>query len=163
MNEQTGDDVLTSEEMLLWRGFLAWNQAVLSDVARDLLTETGLSSAEFQILVRLSESKNRGLEQRQLAASLEWSPSRLSHQLSRMETRGHLTRASEGPGHVVEIALTPRGHELLLSALHVHARAVRRSFLTALTAGHRKALLELASSIDRARAAPTAGSDSTAI
>ena len=148
MTEQTDDDVLTSEEMVLWRGFLAWNQAVLSDVARDLLTETGLSSAEFQILVRLSESATHGLEQRELAASLEWSPSRLSHQLSRMETRGQVTRDTQGPGHVVQIALTPRGHELVLSALHVHARAVRRSFLSSLTAGHRKALLELAERTD---------------
>ena len=107
-----------------------------------------LSSAWFQILVRVSESITRALEQRELSASLEWSVSRLSHQLSRMERRGQITGDTEGPGHVVEIALTPRGQELVLSALHVHARAVRRSFLTALTPGHRKALLELAARTD---------------
>ena len=90
-----------------------------------------LSSAWFQILVRLSESTTRDLEQRELSASLEWSASRLSHQLSRMERRRQITRDTEGPGHVVEIALTPRGQEVVLSALHIH------------TPGHRKALLEL--------------------
>jgi len=76
-----------------------------------------------------------------LSASLEWSASRLSHQLSRMERRRQITRDTEGPGHVVEIALIPRGQELVLSALHVHARAVGRSFLTALAAGSEKLFL----------------------
>jgi len=65
-----------------------------------------------------------------------------------MERRGQITRDTEGPGHVVEIALTPPGQEFLLSALHVHTRAVRRSFLTALALGRRKALLELAARTD---------------
>src|ERR1700712_772269 len=138
------DRSLTAEEMLLWRGFLAWNQSVLSEVARELLSETGLTSAEFQILVRLSESPPRTLEQRELAADLEWSASRLSHQLSRMQKREQITRTTNGAGHVVQIALTPRGHDLVMSALHVHARAVRRTFLAALTADHRRALTDLA-------------------
>ena len=45
--------------------------------------------------------------------------------------KGQITRDTEGPGHVVEIALTPRGQEVVLSALHIH------------TPGHREALLEL--------------------
>jgi len=58
-----------------------------------------------------------------------------------MERRRQITRDTEGPGHVVEIALIPRGQELVLSALHVHARAVGRSFLTALAAGSEKLFL----------------------
>ena len=48
-----------------------------------------------------------------------------------MKRRGQITRYTEDPGHVVEIALTPRGQELALSALHIH------------TSGLRKALFEL--------------------
>ena len=95
-----------------------------------------LSLAEIQILLRLSESTTRDLEQRELSASLEWSTSRLYHQLSRMERREQITRDTEGPGHVVEMALTPRGEEFLLSALHIH------------TPVHRKALLELVALTD---------------
>ena len=47
-----------------------------------------------------------------------------------MKTKGQITRDTEGPGHVVEIALTPRGQELVLSALHIHTPGHRKPFLS---------------------------------
>jgi DNA-binding MarR family transcriptional regulator len=143
MNDDNSLSALSAEEMGLWRGFLAFNQTVLGEVARELLAETGLSAAEFQILVRLMESKDGSMEQRAVASGLEWSASRISHQLTRMESRGQLTRSTQGAGHVVNVTLTELGRELVTSALVVHASAVRRSFLGALTADHRRALLAI--------------------
>ncbi|GGF22648.1 transcriptional regulator [Subtercola lobariae] len=142
---ETSSSLLSADEMLLWRGFLSWSQTVLSDVARELLHQTGLTAAEFQILVRLYESPSGALEQRTLATDLDWSASRLSHQLSRMQSRGQLIRHTEGAGHVVDVTLTDHGRTLVTSALHVHAEAVQNSFLSTLTPAHRQALLALTS------------------
>lgn len=60
-----------------------------------------------------------------------------------MESRGQLTRSTQGAGRVVNVTLTELGGELVTSALVVHASAVRPSFLGALTADHRRALLAL--------------------
>jgi DNA-binding MarR family transcriptional regulator len=144
MDKDTSPSTLTTDEMALWRGFLAFNQAVLGQVARELLAETGLSAAEFQILVRLLESTHGSLEQREVASGLEWSASRVSHQLARMQARGQLTRTTQGAGHVVTVALTELGRTLVESALEVHAAAVRHAFLDALTPEHREAIAALA-------------------
>jgi DNA-binding MarR family transcriptional regulator len=139
---------LTAQEMQLWRSFLVWNETVLSAVARELLSQTGLTTAEFQILVRVSESPTHTLEQRHLASSLQLSATRLSHQLSRMQAREQITRQSPGAGHVVVVTITEMGLKLVSSALSIHAKAVRRSFLEPLLEHQREALNEI---VTRAR------------
>jgi DNA-binding MarR family transcriptional regulator len=126
---------LSPHERDLWRGFLAWSESVTASVARTLAEEGDLSVPEFEILVRLWEAPEHSLGQQSLGDSLSWSPSRLSHQLGRMEKRALLTRESAGSGRHMTVRLTPAGAEATSRALHVHAEAVRLFFLTPLGDG----------------------------
>jgi DNA-binding MarR family transcriptional regulator len=56
------------------------------------LGEAGLSSADFQLLVPLSEAPDDRLRARDLGKAGMWDRSRLSHQLRRMEQRGLICR-----------------------------------------------------------------------
>lgn len=121
---------LTDAEQQLWRDFLAFSEGVTAHVARDLTESTGLSVSDFEILVRLQESPEHALEQRALVDSLGWSPSRTSHQISRMQRRRLVERRGNGSGRAVTIALTEQGLGRVEHAAAVHAASVRRNFLS---------------------------------
>jgi len=129
---QSTSAVLSAQEQSLWRGFLAWSEAVTALVGRDLFNATGLSRPDFEVLVRLHEAPSSTLTQRDLGASLGWSPSRLSHQLERMEARDLVTRVDAGTGRLRDVGLTEDGAQEIAEAVQVHAAAVRTHFLAPL-------------------------------
>ncbi|WP_307387616.1 MarR family winged helix-turn-helix transcriptional regulator [Microbacterium testaceum] len=94
-------------------------------VAEEITTVTGLSDPDYGVLSRLVDLGDGELRQNKLAASMGWHRSRLSHQLTRMEQRGLVTRADADGG--VLVTITPTGREQIDKARPVHARAVRRS------------------------------------
>jgi|SRR5882757_9874029 len=109
-------------------------------VARDLSSATGLSRADFEILVRLHEAPRNTLTQRDLRESLGWSASRLSHQLERMQTRDLVTSADTGVGRLRDVRLTQHGAHEIAEAIRVHDTAVRTHFLAPLNSQQTQAL-----------------------
>lgn len=91
----------------------------------DLRTEFGISLAEYEILVRLSE--NRGaMRMAQLADAMAHSRSRVTHTITRMERAGLVQRrtaAKDGRGVVA--TLTDAGMDLLVQAAPTHVTGVR--------------------------------------
>src|ERR1700678_194784 len=83
---------LTPPEDRAWRGWLAMSERLRSQVGRDLLADSGLSDADYMVLVHLSEADEHRIRLTDLAARLNWSKSRLSHQLDRMQKRGLVRR-----------------------------------------------------------------------
>lgn len=130
---------LDEDERALWRGFLAWTEDIRGTISRELVASSDLTFPEFEVLVRLSDADGR-LDQRQLSEALAWSPSRISHQLSRMESRGLIERTELGSGRLMHVALTPQGSSAISAALEVHAESVRRHFLARLSENDRKEL-----------------------
>lgn len=121
---------LSDEEDRAWRGWLAMTDRLHSQLASDLLAESGLSYADYQILVHLSEAENRTVRMSDLAARLDWSKSRVSHQVSRMEARGLVSRqecSSDARGAFA--VLTDTGMEQIRSAAPGHVESVRRHFI----------------------------------
>ncbi len=100
---------------------------LLSDQLEDELREAhGLSLAEYEILVRLSESDERQLRMAQLAGALAHSRSRVTHTVSRMERRGLVERCNSPDDRRGVLArLTPAGWALLQEAAHTHVSGVR--------------------------------------
>jgi DNA-binding MarR family transcriptional regulator len=121
---QTGADRLTDEESRLWHAWKRASEAVRARVADDISAATGLSDPDFGIVTRLLDLGDGTLRQNELATSMGWHRSRLSHQLTRMEQRGLVTRAAAGDG--VSVAITADGRAAAQAARPVHARAVRR-------------------------------------
>ena len=83
---------LTPTEDRAWRAWLAMTERLRAQIARDLLVDSGLSDADYMVLVHLSEAEGRRVRMNDLAARLNWSKSRLSHQLARMQARGLVER-----------------------------------------------------------------------
>ena len=121
---------LDEHEQAAWRGFVAVTHRVSAAIARDLQRDHGLSEPEYAVLVALSEAEGATLRMGELAAGLEWSRSRLSHMLSRMEQRGLITKVdcpSDARGAFA--ALTDAGLAEITAAAPAHVASVRRHFL----------------------------------
>ena len=86
------------------------------------------------MLVALRRAPGREMGVGELAESLVWEQSRLSHQLTRTENRGFVERTQYGAtGRRARIGLTAQGRRLAQRAILGHAGNIRRYFLDALT------------------------------
>ncbi|MEO6411098.1 MAG: MarR family transcriptional regulator [Pedococcus sp.] len=125
---------LTPEEERAWRAFRRLLTALPARTARDLTADSGLSAPDYEVLSTLSERAGRRWVLKDLAAKMEWSRSRLSHHLDRMESRELVEREPDpDDARGCVIRLTDHGFAVLEQAAPQHVRSVRRRFLDHLT------------------------------
>lgn len=128
---------LDEREARAWRGYRRMRDLLDLQISRDLARDTGLSGADYTVLVVLSEAPNHRMRLVDLAERTLWSKSRLSHQLTRMERRG-LLRREECEQHpensrATDAVLTTDGLRAIGEAAPKHVESVRRHFLDHLT------------------------------
>lgn len=125
---------LNDEEQALWRLILAGMRKIDRVLDETLMAGSDLSSSEFSVLVSLSEATDQSLRLRDLCSGLDWDRSRTSHQITRMERRGLVTkRKSEGDARGVIVSLTEEGMRRLRCAAPEHVESVRRVVFDHLT------------------------------
>ena len=126
---------LTPSEDRAWRAWLAMAERLRAQIARDLLVDSGLSDADYMVLVHLSEAEGRRVRMNDLAARLNWSKSRLSHQLARMQARG-LVQREECPSDArgAFAVLGACGLAEIERAAPKHVASVRRHLIDVLDA-----------------------------
>jgi len=124
---------LTPPEDRAWRGWLAMSERLRSQVGRDLLADSGLSDADYMVLVHLSEAEEHRIRLSDLATRLNWSRSRLSHQLDRMQARGRVRREECPSDARGTFAVLDRcGLDEIARAAPKHVDSVRRHFIDVL-------------------------------
>ncbi|GGL98572.1 MarR family transcriptional regulator [Nakamurella endophytica] len=119
----------------MWREYIETAERLRSRLAARLQAESSLSIGDYQVLLALSEARPRALRSSELAATIGWERSRLSHHLGRMERRDLVRRdecATDNRG--AEISLTDTGERAFRAATVPHLRAVREVFVDAFTA-----------------------------
>jgi DNA-binding MarR family transcriptional regulator len=153
VNESNGGKPLSGQEREVWQSALTLADALRSLVNLSVSATTGLSSADFLVLTRLEaapEYRLTGLKA--LAAKLDWSASRLSHHLKRMNHRGlvHLDH-DKNTGQLV-ISATEKSKEIMGQAITLHSAAVRRHFLELTTEQERATIIAISRRVqDRQR------------
>ena len=125
---------LDEREQRAWRGYTQMQHRLTKVLGRHLVRDSGLSSADYELLVPLSEAAHDQLRARDLARMVDWEKSRLSHQLTRMEQRG-LVERRECPTDArgAFISLTAAGRAAIEGAAPQHVDAVREHFIDLLT------------------------------
>jgi DNA-binding MarR family transcriptional regulator len=121
---------LSEDEERAWRAFRRLFIKLPARLGRDLARDSGLSSADYEVLSTLSEKPNRRWALKDLADKMEWSRSRLSHHTSRMEGRGLVDKEPDphdARGCILH--LTDPGYEVLEAAARRHLVSVRRRFV----------------------------------
>jgi DNA-binding MarR family transcriptional regulator len=99
------------------------------EMNRQLQADSGLSLADYDVLVALSGDKRAGMRVSDLAAQIGWERSRLSHQLRRMAERGLTeSRPSAEDGRISNVVLTASGRRAVEGAAPGHVDLVRSLF-----------------------------------
>ncbi|MDN5744150.1 MAG: MarR family winged helix-turn-helix transcriptional regulator [Nocardioidaceae bacterium] len=127
---------LDETEANAWRGFLSVHAQMTARLHRDLQASSGLSIADYEILVVLTDADvpDQSVRMFELGEQVQWEKSRVSKQVSRMEARGLVARRDcpdDRRGAFVE--LTDAGRAAIEAAAPTHVALVRQLFLDPLS------------------------------
>ncbi|MFE2048332.1 MarR family winged helix-turn-helix transcriptional regulator [Streptomyces sp. NPDC059459] len=125
---------LDPDQKAAWDSFIRMQEKLIGRLSRRVQIDSGLSAADYVVLVSLTERGTGRMRFLDLAKLVEWEKSRMSHQVTRMAKRGLVAR-EECPddGRGAFIVATPAGYEAIEEAAPQHVEHVRRLFIDALT------------------------------
>lgn len=135
---------LNEDEMQIWNMWKGSFKRIFGRVVKEMSEHTGLSEGDFGVLDRLVQFGEGKLRQQELADSMDWDKSRLSHHLTRMEKRGLVLRKPLDTDRGVQIIITSAGSSALEAALPIVSKAIRKHFLDQLTDEDIKSITTLA-------------------
>jgi DNA-binding MarR family transcriptional regulator len=125
---------LSDEEQAAWRPFVALLFRMPAALDAQLQKDAGISNFEYMVLSSLSEAPGRTLRMSELAAMASGSLSRLSHVVSRLESRGWVRReACPGDGRFINAVLTDDGWAKVVATAPGHVAAVRKLLVDVLS------------------------------
>ena len=120
---------LTPAEESAWRKYIVASRRMYEALDEDL-TSHGLSLSDYEILVHLSDAKDRSLRMSELADKTILSRSRLSHRIKYMEGKGWVERqkcASDKRG--TWAVMTTKGWNTIVKAAPDHVASIRKRFM----------------------------------
>ena len=139
---------LSRREQRAWRGFVLLQHRLTPRIAHDLQRETGLSAADYEVLVQLSEAPGARLRAFELGGLTQWEKSRLSHHITRMVDRGLVRREScPTDSRGAFVVMTAAGHKAIEAAAPRHVEHVRRWFIDSLTPEQLDALADISDAV----------------
>lgn len=139
---------LDDDEQRAWRAYLRMQGRLEARLNRQLQADSGLSLADYSVLVELTDTEQGGLRPFELQRRLDWEQSRLSHHLTRMQKRGLVDRDQCGEdGRGALVVVTETGRRALEVAAPAHVEAVREWFFDGLTPGQVRLVGDLAAGV----------------
>ncbi len=139
---------LTEDEQQTWRAFVRMTHTVMGSLDRQLQRDARLPHGYYVLLVKLSEAPDRSIRMTELAETLSWSQSRMSHAVDRLVKDGHVVRMPCPTDRRGSFAiLTDAGFETLQRAAPGHVDEVRRTMFDNLTPTEQRQLRRIAERI----------------
>jgi DNA-binding MarR family transcriptional regulator len=139
---------LTDRERRALRGLVRLNATLFRQLARELQRDSGLSDADYEVLVNLTNAPGNRQRAFELCATMNWEKSRLSKHLTRMEQRGLVAREPcETDNRGAFVALTDAGRSAFGQAEPLHLEHVRQRLFAALTDQQLDALGEISAAV----------------
>ncbi len=142
---------LNEDEQQVWRSFLSMVSTVRKQTGRQLMAESDMPPAYYEILVHLSEAEGGTLRMSELAQATDGTQSQLSHAVNRLEERGWVQRqrcSEDGRGWYA--VLTDSGQAALESAAPGHVECVRKVLFAPLSPDELDQLREIAQRVVKA-------------
>lgn len=125
---------LTEAEQRAWRAWIEASNKLNERLGADLQRQHNLTSADYEILVQLSEHPERRMRMSELAEATLASRSRLTHQVDRLAKRGYVERQEcDVDRRGAFAALTEAGWNAIIVAAPDHVDSVRRNLVDVLT------------------------------
>ena len=134
----------TTDQLAAWRVFVETSERMRGAIGSRLQADSRLSTGDYAVLLSLSEATDNRVRSSELAATIGWERSRLSHHLGRMEQRGLIRREdclTDNRG--AEAVLTPEGAAAFRRSSPPHLHAIQELFVSALTPEQLEAIAEI--------------------
>lgn len=127
-----------------WRAFHKIGTSLLPHLGRQITSHSGISEAEYVVLVALSELVVPSVNLNRLASGLGWEISRMSHQITRMEDSG-LVKKSKNPddSRCFDVSISAKGRKLAESAMPLQSKEINHCFSNILTMQQMETLIEI--------------------
>ena len=131
-----------------WRAFHKIGTSLLPHLGRQITNHSGISAAEYIVLVALSELTVPSVNLNRLAQGLGWEISRMSHQVSRMEDAGLVKKTKNlQDSRCFDVSLTAKGRKITEAAIPLQSKEINHCFSDVLTQAQMKSLIEISDAI----------------
>jgi DNA-binding MarR family transcriptional regulator len=131
-----------------WRAFHKIGTSLLPHLGRQITNHSGITGAEYVVLVALSELTTPSVSLNRLAQGLGWEISRMSHQVSRMEESGLVKKArNQLDSRSFDVSITSKGRKIADAAIPLQSKEINHCFSDVLTQAQMKALIEISEAI----------------
>lgn len=134
---------IAEQDLRAWAALRLMSRQIDAQLARRLAASSPLSMQDYDVLSSVAPQPGRRMPMKDLMLHLQWSYSRLSHHLSRMESRGIVSRAATASGPGQDVVVTDQGFALIRAATGDHLHAVREYFADVLEPGEAEMLESL--------------------
>ena len=120
---------LSPAEEAAWRKYIVASRRLYEALDEDLASH-GLSLSDYEILVHLSDAKDRSLRMSDLADKTILSRSRLSHRIKYMEGKGWVERQKcDSDKRGTWAVMTTKGWNAIVKAAPDHVESIRNRFI----------------------------------
>ena len=127
-----------------WRAFHKIGTSLLPHLGRQITNHSGITGAEYVVLVALSELTTPSVSLNRLANGLGWEISRMSHQISRMEETGLVKKTkNQLDSRCFDVSITSKGRKIADAAIPLQSKEINHCFSEVLTQAQMKALIEI--------------------
>lgn len=127
-----------------WRAFHKIGTSLLPHLGRQITNHSGITGAEYIVLVALSELRVPNVNLNRLAQGLGWEISRMSHQISRMEESGYVKKSKNvDDSRCFDVTITAKGRQLAESAIPLQSKEINHCFSNILTKHQMETLIEI--------------------
>lgn len=131
-----------------WRAFHKIGTSLLPHLGRQITNHSGISGAEYVVLVALSELTTPNVNLNRLAQGLGWEISRMSHQISRMEEAGLVKKSrNTDDSRCFDVSITAEGRKIAQAAIPLQSKEINHCFSEVLTQAQMKSLIEISEAI----------------
>jgi DNA-binding MarR family transcriptional regulator len=144
----SGGAWLDPEQLQAWKALIVLSQLLPGALDRQLQADSGLAHSDYAVLATLSAAPDRRLRMSDLAALMDYSQSRLSHAMTRIEKAGWVRREPcLEDKRVLYAALTEGGQAVLEEAAPGHVAHVQKLVFDHLNAAQVRQLKTIAERI----------------
>lgn len=131
-----------------WRAFHKIGTSLLPHLSRQVTNHSGISAAEYVVLVALSELTVPSVKLNRLAQGLGWEISRMSHQISRMDDASLLKKTKNlEDSRCFDVSITAKGRKIAEAAVTLQSKEINHCFSQVLTQAQMMALIEISEAI----------------
>jgi len=131
-----------------WRAFHKIGTSLLPHLGRQITNHSGISGAEYVVLVALSELPVPSVNLNRLATGLGWEISRMSHQVSRMDEAGLVKKTKNlEDSRCFDVSITAKGRKIAEAAIPLQSKEINHCFSQVLTQAQMKSLIEISEAI----------------